>query len=42
MDTKIIFNNKVIFNGKFSAPCVFKLVFDDSNNIVNIKNINIH
>lgn len=42
IDTKIIFNNKVIFNGNFPAPCVFKLVFDDSNNIVNIENINIH
>ena len=42
MDTKIIFDNKVIFNGNFPAPCVFKLVFDDSNNIINIENINIH
>ncbi len=42
LDTKIMFNNRVIFNGNFPAPCVFKLVFDDSNNIVNIENINIH
>lgn len=42
LDTKIMFNNRVIFNGNFPAPCVFKLVFDDGNNIVNIENINIH
>lgn len=42
LDTKIMFDNRVIFNGNFPAPCVFKLVFDDGNNIVNIENINIH
>lgn len=42
IDTKIIFNNKVIFNGNFPAPCVFKLVFDDNNNIISVENINIH
>ena len=41
MNTKIVFKNKIIFDNNISAPCVFKIVFDD-NNIMSIENINIH
>ena len=41
MNTKIVFKNKIIFDNNISAPCVFKIVFDD-NNIISIENINIH
>ena len=41
MNTKIVFKNKIIFDNNMSAPCVFKIVFDD-NNIISIENINIH
>ena len=33
------FNNKVIFNKKINAPEVFKLEFDQNNNIIDIINI---
>lgn len=36
--TRIVFNDKVIFDGNFTAPIVFKLVFDNDK-IVSIKNI---
>lgn len=36
--TRIAFNDKVIFDGNFTAPIVFKLVFDNDK-IVSIKNI---
>ena len=42
MNTKIVFKNKIIFDNNISAPCVFKIVFDDNNNIISIENINIH
>ena len=42
MSTKIVFKNKIIFDNNISAPCVFKIVFDDNNNIISIENINIH
>lgn len=42
MNTKIVFKNKIIFDNNISAPCVFKIVLDDSNNIISIENINIH
>ena len=41
MNTNIVFKNKIIFDNNISAPCVFKIVFDD-NNIISIENINIH
>ena len=41
MNTKIVFKNKIIFDNNISAPCVFKIVFDN-NNIISIENINIH
>ena len=41
MNTKVVFKNKIIFDNNISAPCVFKIVFDD-NNIISIENINIH
>ena len=41
MNTKIVFKNKIIFDNNISAPCVFKIVFDE-NNIISIENINIH
>lgn len=41
MNTKIVFKNKIIFDNNISAPCVFRIVFDD-NNIISIENINIH
>ena len=42
MNTKIVFKNKIIFDNNISAPCVFKIVFDDKSNIISIENINIH
>ena len=42
MNTKIVFKNKIIFDNNISAPCVFKIVLDDNNNIISIENINIH
>ena len=42
MNTKIVFKNKIIFDNNISAPCVFKIVFDDNNIIISIENINIH
>lgn len=41
IDTRIVFNGKVIFDGNFPAPLVFKLVFDNDR-IVSVENINIH
>lgn len=32
------FNNKVFFDGKYSAPELFKLEFND-NQLINIENI---
>ncbi len=42
LNTKIVFKNKIIFDNNISAPCVFKIVFDDNSNIISIENINIH
>lgn len=42
LNTKIVFKNKIIFDNNISAPCVFKIVFDDNNIIISIENINIH
>ena len=42
MNTKIVFKNKIIFDNNISAPCVFKIDFDDNNIIISIENINIH
>ena len=42
MNTKVVFKNKIIFDNNISAPCVFKIVFDDNNIIISIENINIH
>lgn len=36
--TRIVFNDKVIFDGNFIAPIVFKLVFDNDK-VVSIENI---
>lgn len=36
---KISYNNKIIINRKFKNPDVFKLEFDNENNINNIENI---
>lgn len=36
---KFTFNNKEIFNKKVNAPEVFKLIFDDNNNLLDIQNI---
>ena len=38
-DIKLLFNNKIIFNKKINAPEVFKLEFNENNEIVNIQNI---
>ena len=38
-DMSFTFNNKVIFNKKINAPEVFKLEFDQNNNIIDIINI---
>ncbi|MFI3260629.1 MAG: histidine phosphatase family protein [bacterium] len=36
---EIFFNNKMIFDGNFNAPEVFKLVFDESDILIDIENI---
>ena len=36
---KVKFKNRVIFNKKINAPEVFKLKFDEKNEIINIENI---
>lgn len=36
---KIDFNNELVFESEFHAPEVFKLAFDNSNNLINIENI---
>ena len=38
-DIKLFFNNKKIFDKKINAPEVFKLEFDENNEIINIQNI---
>ena len=41
-ETKLIefyFNDKLVFDGNWSCPELFKLEFDDNNNLVNIENI---
>lgn len=38
---KLIFNNREFFDGKFFAPELFKLEFDDKN-LINIENIKIN
>ena len=38
-DIKFYFKNKKIFDKKINAPEVFKLEFDENNNILNIQNI---
>ena len=38
-DFKFFFNNKIIYNKKINAPEVFKLEFDENNEIIDIKNI---
>lgn len=35
------FNNELFFDGKWEAPELFKLEFDDTNNLINIENIKI-
>ena len=36
---KYSFNNKVVCNKRINAPDVFKLTFDDNNNLVDIENL---
>lgn len=36
---KILFKDKIILDGKLKSPDVYKLVFDDNNNLVNIDNV---
>lgn len=36
---EIFFNNKLVFDGKWNCPELFKLIFNDENNLVSIKNI---
>lgn len=41
-ETKLIeiyFNNKLIFDGNWKTPELFKTEFDDNNNLINIENI---
>lgn len=38
-DSDYKFNNQVFFDGKWNYCQIFKLVFDDYNNLVNIENI---
>lgn len=38
---KVTYNNKVIYNSVLKAPEVFKLEFDDKNNVVDIENIKV-
>jgi len=36
---EIYFNNELVFDGNWQAPELFKLVFDEENNLKSIKNI---
>ncbi len=36
---EIYFNNKLVFDGNWKCPELFKLEFDDNNNLISIKNI---
>ena len=38
-DMKFTFKDKVIFNKKINAPEVFKLEFDENNELIDIQNI---
>ena len=41
-ETKLIeiyFNDKFVFDGNWKCPELFKLEFDDKNNLININNI---
>ena len=41
-ETKLVdiyFNNKLVFDGNWKCPELFKLEFDDNNNLISIKNI---
>ena len=41
-ETKLIeiyFNDKLVFDGNWKCPELFKLEFDDNNNLINIENI---
>ena len=41
-ETKLIeiyFNNKLVFDGNWKCPELFKAEFDDTNNLINIENI---
>ena len=38
-DIKLAFNNKIIFDKKINAPEVFKLEFDENNEIIDIQNV---
>lgn len=36
---EIYFNNELVFDGSWKCPELFKLEFDDNNNLISIKNI---
>lgn len=36
---QLYFNDELIFDGKIDCPCLFKLEFDDNNNLISIENI---
>ena len=36
---KLSFNDNVIYDNEMKTPMVFKIVFDNNNNIVDIKSI---
>ena len=36
---EIYFNDKLVFDGNWGCPELFKLEFDDNNNLISIKNI---
>ena len=41
-DTKLIeiyYDNKMVFDGNWNYPELFKLVFDENDNLINIMNI---
>jgi len=38
-DNNITFNGKLFFNGKCNYCKIFRLVFDDNNDLVSIENI---
>lgn len=41
-ETKLIefyFNDKLVFDGNWNCPELFKLDFDENNNLINIKNV---